>query len=267
MKEKESKKEELPKFLPPVASIYSVKVDVKKAKQLNFPEKIIKRLLDYYPFRENQALMIEFELKDFDAGIIESFNLPKTHKHYWHFYYLYQNRPISKVKEERLLALSTYVGFYLRSLGFDVPIQDIDADAQKIRVRMKVEDLEKINKTLKKYEKKLPKEAEKLPTINFDAEKGELFWVNEKGERLIFCLRTNSLRYKIIYFLADKKSFIPTTEIAEEFGKTTNDIRSIISKLRRDIKKHLKIDGEKIIENVPSKGYRVKNIKIIEESV
>ena len=181
---------------------------------------------------------------------------------------MYFSRSPEEIIKDRLLALSYYVGGFLRGLGFEVPAQDIEIESGKIMVRMKVKRLEKINNAFKKYieSKEIIEEKQKLPELFFNLENGELYRINTKGRKLIYRLRPNSLKYKILCFLANKKEFTPTSEIADEYNKSNKTIRSIISKLRNSIKKNLKIDGKKIIENVPSKGYRIKNIKIIGES-
>jgi hypothetical protein len=268
-KEKTNKeKEEAPKDLVQTPSIYTVKIDPEKAKSLGFPKKIMEKLIPYYPLAENQTVEIELELKDFESGIISTFNVPKNHKYYGIYEQMYFSRSPEKKIEDKLLALSSYVSGVLRSLGFEVPRQNIEKELGKITVHMKVKRLEKINNVLKKYKEKLSTEVKETPAINFDVEKGELYWINEKGKKFIYHLKIDSLNYKIVHYLASEKDFVPTQEIADEYGKDTNTIRSIISKLRKGIKKNLKIDGEQIIENVPSKfkGYRIKNIKMIEES-
>lgn len=264
---KEKKKP--PKVLVQVPSVYSVQVDPESSQTKKFAEKmIVERLIQEYPIRKNQVLRLEFRLGGCLPKFVEIFNKCRGDEYYGIYEQMFFSRSLRKVIEDKLLALSKYVGIFLRrDLGFEVPVQDIKIDSKKIRTHIKAKRLEKINDILKKYREKLLPETKKMPIINFNVEKGELYWINEKGKKFVCCLRLNSLNYKILYFLANEKKFIPTSEIANEYGKNNEIIRSIISKLRKSIKKNLKIDGKTIIEGgIPGKGYRVKNIKMEELS-
>lgn len=145
------RKEEPPKVLVQTPSIYSVRVDPKAPQTKEFPKKIMEKLVPYHPLYENQSLILEFELKDFESGIVETFNVPKEHKYYGIYEHMYFSRSPEEIIKDRLSALSNYVGGFLRDLGFNVLAQDIEIDSGKIIVRMKVKRLEKINNALKKY--------------------------------------------------------------------------------------------------------------------
>jgi predicted HTH transcriptional regulator len=149
-------------------------------------------------------------------------------------------------------------------LGFEVPTIDLGEDLQTITAHIEVKELEKVNKRLKEYKEK---EFEEKILINFDTEEGKLYWINENGKKFVCHLKVDSLPYKIIYFLAKEKNFVTTEELAEEYDKDKALIRSVISKLRKKLKQKLKIDGKKIIESIPSQGYRIRNVKIVEKPI
>jgi len=261
----EKKKEEPPQVLISHPSVHWFEVDKKATQTQEFIEKqVMERLVSEYPLQENQILELEFDLKQ-SPKIIETFNVPENHEHlkeYWRLLYSFSSE---RRRAEKLSAFAQFLSGFLTSLGFEVYVQELDWRSGKIIARMKVKRLKKINRALKKYkESKGIIEAKKPPELFFNLENGELFRINAKGRKLVYRLRPNFLNYKILSFLISQKDFTCTSDIASEYGKSTNDIRSIISKLRKNIGKKLKVKGEDIIENVPSKGYRVKNVKMLE---
>jgi hypothetical protein len=253
-----------PNRLPPIRSVYSVRIDHQRAQMLGFPQKIMEKIIKRYPLVVNETFQLEFELKDFEPGIIETFNMPKNHENYRMYKYLYDHRPKEEIIEKKLWAASEYIAYFLRKLGFELPTVDFEINSQKMIAHIEVKELEKVNKKLKKYKEK---EFEEKILINFDTEEGKLYWINEKGGKFVCHLNVDSLPYKIIYFLAKEKNFVTTEELAEEYDKDKALIRSVISKLRKKLKQKLKIDGKKIIESIPSQGYRIRNVKIVEKPI
>ena len=71
MKKEKIKKEEPPKVLVQIPSVYWVQVDPKTAQVKGFLVKIMEKLVPYFPLRKNQSLTLEFELKDFESGIVK----------------------------------------------------------------------------------------------------------------------------------------------------------------------------------------------------
>lgn len=111
------------------------------------------------------------------------------------------------------------------------------------------------------YYKSIIQPPEKAPVLILNNE-GKLSRVDNKKREFIYQMDPNGLRYKIVHYLATEKHFIQTTELAAEFKKEPQEIRKIIGEIREQITKKLKIPGDKIIENSPGSGYRIKNIRI-----
>lgn len=169
-----------PNRLPPIRSIYSVRIDPQRAQMLGFPQKIIKRIIKYYPLIANETLHIEFELKDFEPGIIETFNMPKNHENYRIYKYLYDHRPKEEIIENKLWALSEYIDYFLRRLGFEVPTTEFERNSQKMIAHIEVRELEKVNNALRAYyvdQLKKHKENTNL-LFKFPYELKEVKWEN-----------------------------------------------------------------------------------------
>jgi len=88
---------------------------------------------------------------------------------------------------------------------------------------------------------------------------------NKKEPRLFYPMELGGLRYKIVHSLASNKDWIATKGLAEEFGKTSQEIRKTIEQIKRMIEKLLKITGDKVIENKKGLGYRIAKVKIKKE--
>ncbi|XOB46638.1 MAG: hypothetical protein ACKKMV_00425 [Candidatus Nealsonbacteria bacterium] len=152
-------KKEPPKVLVQTPSIYLVRVDLKSPRTKEFSKKTMERLAQNYPLYENQVLELEFGLKDsFLPKIVETFNKCKKDEYYGVYEQMFFSRSPEKIIEDKLLALSNFVGGFLRDLGFEIPAQDIEIDSEKIRTYIKAIRLEKINNALKKYREKSKKE-------------------------------------------------------------------------------------------------------------
>jgi hypothetical protein len=125
------------------------------------------------------------------------------------------------------------------------------------------EFISKITSKIEGGEKK--EESKEVVKLYLD-EEGKLYWINEAGKKFTYPMKTNKLRYKIVHYLANKKQFIPTQEIADDLVVNKKKIRETIGKIRMEIKKHCHINGNKVIEGKVGKGYRVKCVEIMEST-
>ncbi len=83
------------------------------------------------------------------------------------------------------------------------------------------------------------------------------FWLEPKAI-LCYPMGAKSERFKILRYLVDNKDFQDTQTIADYLGdKNTQGVRTEIGKIRDNITKFLKIDGDEIIESKKDSGYRI----------
>lgn len=111
------------------------------------------------------------------------------------------------------------------------------------------------------YYKRIIQPSEKVPVLVLN-NRGELSRVDNKKRKFIYQMDPNGLRYKMVYYLATEKRFVQTRELHEEFKKESQKIRKIIGEIRENITEKLKVPGDKIIENSPGSGYKIKNIRV-----
>ncbi|MCB9811261.1 HTH domain-containing protein [Candidatus Nomurabacteria bacterium] len=92
------------------------------------------------------------------------------------------------------------------------------------------------------------------------------FWHGDKNK---FCyeMGAKSNRFLTVKFLNDNEGFQPTRELAEKLDvPNAQNVRTEIKKIRNNITKYLKIDGERIIESKKGSGYRINpGYKILEQ--
>lgn len=141
----------------------------------------------------------------------------------------------------------------LAGLISQVEIQEINRPIFYAHIR----DLEKFNE----YHKRIIQPPEKAPVLILNNE-GRLSRVDNKKREFVYPMNPSGLRYKMVHFLAIEKHSIQTKELAKEFGKKSEEIRKIIGEIRENITEKLKIPGDKIIENSPGSGYKIKNIRV-----
>lgn len=134
-------------------------------------------------------------------------------------------------------------------------------------------DEKKLNKASERLEKKLQSfpseevvEGKKAIPKLYLKEDGELYRISENGKKLVYPMRTRGRRYRIVYFLANRKNFIPTQEIADEYGVNAGTIRKTIGQIRQNIKNSCGISGDEVIESRIGEGYRIKCVEIKEET-
>ena len=83
------------------------------------------------------------------------------------------------------------------------------------------------------------------------------FWLEPK-KVLCYSMGAKSDRYKILRYLVDNKGYQDTTSISGFLGtKSDQSVRTEIGKIKMNITKYLKIDGEEIIESKKDSGYRI----------
>ena len=83
------------------------------------------------------------------------------------------------------------------------------------------------------------------------------FWLEPK-DKLCYAMEVRSDRFKILSFLVENEGYRGTDEIAEHLGgKNKQRVRTEITKIRNNIKKFLKIDGDEVIEAKKDSGYRI----------
>lgn len=91
------------------------------------------------------------------------------------------------------------------------------------------------------------------------------FWHGDKNE-LCYPMGEQSNRFSILKYLIENKGFQTTDAISSALGgKDKQNVRTEISKIRRNISSFLKIDGNDVIEAKKDSGYRINpKYKIIE---
>ncbi len=80
----------------------------------------------------------------------------------------------------------------------------------------------------------------------------------EPKKRYCYKMGVKSDRYKIIRYLVTNKGYQQTSNISSALeGKKEQSIRTEISKIRSNVKKFLKINGNQFIEAKKGSGYRI----------
>lgn len=83
------------------------------------------------------------------------------------------------------------------------------------------------------------------------------FW-REPKDQFCYPIGETSDRHKIVRYLATHPSYQQTSDIALALdGKDKQSVRKEIGKIRGNIEKFLKLDGEKVIEMRKGSGYRI----------
>jgi hypothetical protein len=139
---------------------------------------------------------------------------------------------------------------------------------RKIRIKkppaviFHLENIEEFNKYKRRIEQELEK-GDIIPSLTLTY-RGDLYRTNDKGRKLVYPMVQNSLRCKILHYLAQEKRRVSAKELAEEFGKAPQEIRKAIGEIKKLIKERLKIPGDEIIESSDKGGYKVQNVKLKE---
>lgn len=95
-----------------------------------------------------------------------------------------------------------------------------------------------------------------MPTTLYLNDLGDLW--REPKERFCYPIGEMSGRHKIIRFLATHNGYQQTSDIAADLeGKNEQLVRKEIGKIRGNIKKFLKLNGEEVIEMRKGSGYKI----------
>ncbi|MDE1969996.1 MAG: hypothetical protein KGI50_00210 [Patescibacteria group bacterium] len=91
------------------------------------------------------------------------------------------------------------------------------------------------------------KDSKTIPVTLYLNTTGDLW--REPKEKFCYPIKEKSDRHKIVRYLATHKGIQQTLDMSNEFeGKPLQSIRTEIGKIRGEIKKFLKIDGKRVIE-------------------
>lgn len=89
--------------------------------------------------------------------------------------------------------------------------------------------------------------------------KGKCYAMGEKSSKC-YAMGEKSKRHKLIRFLVENKGYQETGLIASEIGYSSNQITSTeIRKIRNNIKKFLKINGEDLLTSKKGSGYKINS--------
>jgi hypothetical protein len=127
------------------------------------------------------------------------------------------------------------------------------------KIKIIIEDKKKFANQIVELEKKIKKEENNYNFIlNEDR---ELFIEGNKAGP--YQIEKDSLRHKLIYFLATKKRFISAQELAVELRNEPDRIRKTVGQIRTMIKKVFKISGHSLIQTDESTGgYCINNVTL-----
>ncbi len=158
----------------------------------------------------------------------------------------------------------------LEQLGY-LTITLLDAhDAEEDKLaKYRTKDGEPIIKDVSSYEawvKLTPKFLKDMEAKNKDTGKkgiaGDELYLNADGDlyrepKSKYCYPLTGDRHKIIRYLATHSGYQKTSEMALALEKDGQSIRKEIGKIRGNIKKLLKLNGEDVIEMRKGSGYRI----------
>lgn len=77
-----------------------------------------------------------------------------------------------------------------------------------------------------------------------------------------------SKRFKLLNFLAKKKTYVPVSELAGKFtGGNRKRVRGLVGEIRQIVDQEMKVPGDSIFESDGKSGYRVTNVAVEDEPV
>lgn len=89
-----------------------------------------------------------------------------------------------------------------------------------------------------------------------------LFYL-EGDKKLSYQFDVGQLRYKLLHFLASKKVYITTGELARRFSEENRPkIRKVVGEIRSIIERKMKVPGGSLFESDGKSGYRVTNVSL-----
>lgn len=118
---------------------------------------------------------------------------------------------------------------------------------------------EQLEKTQNKKQEKEPDNKKIEKTILFLNKQGDLC---NKAKNKCYPMGGKSKRCKLIIFLVKNKGYQETSLITNEIGYNSNQMTSTeIRKIKNNIKKFLKIDGDDLLLSRKGSGYKINSIK------
>lgn len=125
-----------------------------------------------------------------------------------------------------------------------------------------VESIARLNQYRNEIQKKLEKE---ISACIFILDSEGYFYFEGASDKLKHRFKQNSLRYRLLRLLAQRKSYVPTQELADELEVRTGDIRGAVEEIRTLVFKKMGLPREGIFENnADGTGYKVANVTIKE---